>query len=403
SATLADGSALPTWLTFDATTQTFSGVPTNWDVGSLNLTVTATDNSGLSSSDTFVLDVLNVNDAPTAESPLSNQSVIAEQSFRFSFGVTPRATESFLNDATDTGTSEQVWPSYDSYLWNGGGDDIYTFARGDGNVAITEWDFASTDTLQLGNDILPADITIGVSGEDLVLAINGTNDKVTLVNWLYFGNPLAGWSPDSIACRVDQVVFADGTVWGNNELKLKVPTAPSLSSDYLNGTAGDDSISLLAGDDTIYALEGNDTVLGGEGNDSIFGSTGSDILFGGSGNDQFYNDGNINLNGENDLLMGGAGDDCLQENLSKNVLIGGQGNDVVWSYDGQNIVLFNRGDGNDLVDVESSNGSSSKSDTLSLGGGINYFDLSFSRDADNLILNTGNGETITLGNWFNTG
>ncbi len=35
SATLFDGSALPTWLSFDATTQTFSGTPGNADVGSI--------------------------------------------------------------------------------------------------------------------------------------------------------------------------------------------------------------------------------------------------------------------------------------------------------------------------------------------------------------------------------
>ncbi|WP_324770836.1 putative Ig domain-containing protein, partial [Pokkaliibacter plantistimulans] len=35
SATLADGSALPGWLSFDAATGTFSGTPENGDVGSL--------------------------------------------------------------------------------------------------------------------------------------------------------------------------------------------------------------------------------------------------------------------------------------------------------------------------------------------------------------------------------
>ena len=43
SATLADGGALPAWLSFDAATQTFSGTPGNADVGSLSVRVTATD------------------------------------------------------------------------------------------------------------------------------------------------------------------------------------------------------------------------------------------------------------------------------------------------------------------------------------------------------------------------
>ncbi len=46
SATLASGAALPTWLSFDAATQTFSGTPANADVGAISVRVTATDGSG---------------------------------------------------------------------------------------------------------------------------------------------------------------------------------------------------------------------------------------------------------------------------------------------------------------------------------------------------------------------
>lgn len=45
-ATRADGSALPSWLTFDATTRPFSGTPANGDVGTISVKVTATDGSG---------------------------------------------------------------------------------------------------------------------------------------------------------------------------------------------------------------------------------------------------------------------------------------------------------------------------------------------------------------------
>ena len=37
SATLADGSPLPSWLSFNAATQTFSGTPLNDDVGALSV------------------------------------------------------------------------------------------------------------------------------------------------------------------------------------------------------------------------------------------------------------------------------------------------------------------------------------------------------------------------------
>ncbi len=64
TATLADGTALPSWLTLNAVTGYFSGTPLQADVGTLDITVTATDPSGLSVSDTFTLTIKDVNDAP---------------------------------------------------------------------------------------------------------------------------------------------------------------------------------------------------------------------------------------------------------------------------------------------------------------------------------------------------
>jgi VCBS repeat-containing protein len=74
SATLADGSALPTWLSFDSTTHTFSGLPVNSDVGSVSLKLTATDLAGAQAGQTFTLGVSNVNDAPEVGISLTNQT-----------------------------------------------------------------------------------------------------------------------------------------------------------------------------------------------------------------------------------------------------------------------------------------------------------------------------------------
>jgi len=65
TATLANGSPLPAWLSFNAATRTFSGTPLNADVGTISVKVTATDGSSTSISDSFDLTVVNVNDAPT--------------------------------------------------------------------------------------------------------------------------------------------------------------------------------------------------------------------------------------------------------------------------------------------------------------------------------------------------
>lgn len=57
SATLADGSPLPGWLTFNAQTGTFSGNPQNNDAGTLNIRLTATDNNNVTASGLLTLSV----------------------------------------------------------------------------------------------------------------------------------------------------------------------------------------------------------------------------------------------------------------------------------------------------------------------------------------------------------
>ena len=57
TATLSDGSALPSWLSFNASTRTFSGTPLNANVGAIDVKVTATDSGSEIASDTFVLSV----------------------------------------------------------------------------------------------------------------------------------------------------------------------------------------------------------------------------------------------------------------------------------------------------------------------------------------------------------
>jgi VCBS repeat-containing protein len=53
----ADGSALPAWLSFNATTRTFTGTPTAANAGTLSVRVTATDLGSLAASETFSIAV----------------------------------------------------------------------------------------------------------------------------------------------------------------------------------------------------------------------------------------------------------------------------------------------------------------------------------------------------------
>jgi hypothetical protein len=83
SATLADGSALPDGLSFDATTHTFSGTPTNDNIGTLDVRVTVTDSAHASTSDDFTITVFNTNDPPTVANPIADQSATEDSDFSY--------------------------------------------------------------------------------------------------------------------------------------------------------------------------------------------------------------------------------------------------------------------------------------------------------------------------------
>ena len=76
---------LPEWLSFDAATGTFSGTPSNTQVGSVTVTIQATDSSGALIQNSFELTIDNVNDKPQVSVALSDQ-VTDEDAF-FSFTI----------------------------------------------------------------------------------------------------------------------------------------------------------------------------------------------------------------------------------------------------------------------------------------------------------------------------
>ncbi|MDZ8095390.1 MAG: putative Ig domain-containing protein, partial [Nostoc sp. DedQUE05] len=98
TATLENGDSLPSWLTFNAATKTFSGTPLNANVGSLNIKVTATDLALAQISDVFTLTVNNVNDPPEVMNEIANQEAIEDTVFNFTF-----SEDSFIDvDAGDS-------------------------------------------------------------------------------------------------------------------------------------------------------------------------------------------------------------------------------------------------------------------------------------------------------------
>jgi hypothetical protein len=74
SATRTNGSPLPNWLNFNATTRTFSGTPSSSDIGTISITVTASDGE-LSDSGTFTITIIDINANPTGNITISGTPV----------------------------------------------------------------------------------------------------------------------------------------------------------------------------------------------------------------------------------------------------------------------------------------------------------------------------------------
>lgn len=129
AATQADGAALPGWLSFDAATETFSGTAPA-SAQSLSLSVTATDTSGLSSSETFAASIEPV--APgsmsgiTVADPTPNQTWVAGQDVAFVL-----ASDTFMDSMGErmaftaseaSGANVTAWLHFDSVAGESFGD-----------------------------------------------------------------------------------------------------------------------------------------------------------------------------------------------------------------------------------------------------------------------------------------
>jgi hypothetical protein len=70
--------------TLSISSGTISGTPTNANVGAHTIVVTATDGSSAAVSDTFILTVTNVNDAPTVANAIADVSTAEDASYSVS-------------------------------------------------------------------------------------------------------------------------------------------------------------------------------------------------------------------------------------------------------------------------------------------------------------------------------
>jgi len=224
TASLADGSALPSWLGFDGAARTFSGTPASTSAGLWNVRVTATDKAGASAGSDFVLDVAN-HLAGTAASNIligtamrdviegldgidlltggdGNDTLKGGGGYDFLYGGKGNDTlqggsESdalFGGDGTDILSGG----ASNDYLCGGTGDDTYIFNAGEGADTINNYDTTGFDTVSFGAGIGQSGVGLFRNGNNLEIGYSDA-DKVSVSNFFSSAN-----------YQVDEVNLADG-------------------------------------------------------------------------------------------------------------------------------------------------------------------------------------------------
>jgi len=168
------------------------------------------------------------------------------------------------------GNDTLIGSSGDDYLSGGAGSDTYLFDLGWGQDSIDNYDTGTikTDVIRFAAGISVSDIKASRSDDALILSFIGTDDNLTVAG--YFSNNEVN------DYTVEEIRFADGTVWDIAAIKTQVMTGSS-AADILYGSASADTLNGLEGDDTLYGLDGNDTLIGGPGADYLDGGFGDDV------------------------------------------------------------------------------------------------------------------------------
>jgi lipopolysaccharide export system protein LptC len=209
TATLSDGSPLPTWLSFDGRTQTFNGKPSFDDSDVLNVKVTASDGK-LTATQVFVLEVNNVNQAPIAiiDSPV----LVTDEDTAVDIDLLARVTD----PDGDVVTLEDVTATNGFVVINANQTVTYTpFANFNGTDQITytvkdELGATFTRTEQI---TINAVNDLPVAPSNPVSLINGTEDQT--YNFTA-ANLLAGFSDiDSPSLSVTNLTSSSGQLIDN--------------------------------------------------------------------------------------------------------------------------------------------------------------------------------------------
>ncbi len=314
---------------------TFSGTPTNDEVGSLDIKVTATDESGTSTSDVFTLTVTNTNDAPTGSVLIEGTAIN---------GNTLTATNT-LNDADGLGTITYQWYSGDNAISGATGNTFLVSNAQEGQAISVKASYTDThgtsesvssgatpygatlnafshveNATELDTELAKLtvssefssrpDVKDGIAAYEKAL---GTATDVTVRSISFAANTTTDSAFSVSSFGHEALVIDTRALLPRSEIELHNVEFAIIIGDNITIRGGEGANIVFAGsgsqnivlgvdhdelhggddDDYIGSLAGNDTLFGDAGNDTLSGGLGDDMLDGGTGDDTALFTGNI--------------------------------------------------------------------------------------------------------------
>ena len=344
SATLDNSAALPSWLTFNAATRTFSGTPLNANVGTINVKVTATDGSNASANDIFTIAVASSGAGVMLFSTAGNDILAGTSSLNDTVSYAS-ATAAVTVSLTVTTQQNTVGAGLDTLT------NIENLIGGNFNDSLTGSTKNNTLNGGAGNDTLNggtgADTLIGGLGDDSYV-VDNIGDAIT-ENFSEGTDKVSSKVTYTLSGNVENLTLTGSLAINGTGNDLANKLTGNSATNQLDGGAGDDTLDGKAGVDTLIGGLGNDSYVVddtsdvitenlGEGTDKVSSSatytlpanvenltlTGT-LAINSTGNGQANK---ITGNSGNNQLDGGAGNDTLDGGTGTNSLAGGAGKDI---------------------------------------------------------------------------
>jgi Ca2+-binding RTX toxin-like protein len=264
---------------------------------SVDVTVIATDNGGLSVSESFSIAVNDIGGA-TITGTTGRDTINATRTVRGQLNATNE------DDIINAGAgADSVWGLAGNDVIDGGTGDDY-LSGDDGNDRLIGglgadrlYGGAGDDVFVMGGTEAASDTIVGGGGTDMI-EVTGAG-AITLSRF------------SSSALSIEAWVGNGEGVLGtarNDILDFSNIQSPSGLS-YVDGGAGNDLITGTVLNDVLRGGAGNDMIIGGDGSDHITGGAGIDTFDGGAGDDTFVFGG---TDGTKDVMRGGSGLDTVE-------------------------------------------------------------------------------------------